>query len=152
MRLRLSEYITENDYFLHADMWNTKRFPIKGKVINVGLGESNLLNIAGGLARNGETVYVYGVSGFIIHRFEQLKFSARDFGSKQGKIILVNAGAYGYDKLGAGHKLEDDYDIMDCLDIPFYEPKDLREFLDFLDIIKKKKHGIFYIRLGKDES
>jgi len=150
MRLLLSKFIKKEDYFLHADMWNVKRFPVEGNVINCGLGESNLLNIAGGIASEENTVYIYGVCGFIIHRLEQLKFSCRDFGSRFGKIIILNAGKYGYDNLGDGHKLDDDREIMNMLNIKFFDPKSLGELQNLLNIIDNQENGIFYIQLGKD--
>jgi len=151
MRLQLSEYLKSSDYLLHADMWNIKTFSTKAKVINTGLGESNLLNIAGGIASQGNIVYIYGVCGFIIHRYEQLKFSCKYFGAKYGKIIICNAGKYGYNGLGIGHILDDDINIMEALDIPFYTPDNIKEFKKILDTISEKKVGIFYIRLGRDE-
>ena len=150
MRLQLSKLIEKDAYFLHADMWNIKRFPIKGKVINVGLGESNLLNIAAGLASEGKIVYIYGVCGFVIHRYEQLKFSCKYFGSEKGKIIILNAGKYGYENLGIGHKLDDDIDLLKILKIPYYIPKNLEEFKIIIKDLKEYNKGIYYIQLGRD--
>lgn len=150
MRLQLSNYLTPNDYLLHADMWNETKFPSQAKVINCGLGESNLLNMAGGLASLGNTVYIYGVAGFIIHRLEQLKFSCKHFGSYNGKIIICNAGKYGYEKLGIGHLMNDDLQIMDMLQIPYYAPETSKEFNYNLQEIAQYDSGIFYIQLGKD--
>ena len=151
MRLQLSKSIQEDDYFLHADMWNINNFPINANVINTGLGESNLLNIAGGIASQGNTVYIYGVCGFIIHRFEQLKFSCKHFGAKKGKIIICNAGQYGYEGLGIGHKLDDDEAICSTLDIPLYKPSTVQDIKFLLKEISLEDNGIFYIRLGKDQ-
>lgn len=150
MRKLLTQYIKHNDYFIHADMWNTERFPILGKVINTGLGESNALNIAGGIARNSNTVFVYGVAGFIIHRLEQLKLSCKHFGAQVGKIIILNAGKIGYDSFGIGHSIEDDEDIMKMLDIEFYAPTDLKNLEDIMSRILKQSNGIYYIQLGRD--
>jgi len=150
MRLQLSKYIKDDEYFLHADMWNVNRFPINGKVINCGLGESNLLNIAGGLSSQGKIVYVYGVCGFIIHKLEQLKFSCSKFGANYGKIIICNAGKYGYNNLGIGHILDDDESIMNMLGIPYLEPETHLDLKTFLDVIEIKEQGIWYIKLGKD--
>lgn len=150
MRLQLSKSIERDEYLLHADMFNTKKFGTLGKVINTGLGESNLLNIAGGLASQGKTVYIYGVSGFIIHRFEQLKFSCKLFGGNAGKIIICNAGKIGYEKLGAGHLMDDDIDLMNILSIPTYIPETLEQFNLCLRDIKDKDTGVYYIQLGKD--
>ena len=150
MRLHLSKTLRDC-YFLHADMWNIKRFPMHKSVnvINVGLGESNLLNIAGGIASQNQTVYIYGVCGFIIHRLEQLKFSCVNFGAKYGKIVICNAGKYGYEDFGIGHKLDDDEQIIKMYNIPFYEPKNVQDFNSILNKLPSK--GIFYIRLGRDE-
>lgn len=151
MRSHLGKYIKSTDYFLHADMWNVKRFPTNANVINCGLGESNLLNIAGGLASQGNTVYVYGVAGFIIHRYEQLKFSCAKFGAQQGKIIICNAGKVGYDKLGIGHCLDDDIGLMELLDINIFQPDSVEEFHKVLEEFSKYDTGMCYIQLGADE-
>lgn len=132
-------------------MWNKTKFPTDAKVIDCGLGESNLVNMAGGLASTGNTVFIYGVAGFIIHRLEQLKFSCKHFGSHFGKIIICNAGKYGYEKFGIGHQLDDDYEIMKMLDIPFYDPVDCDEFQTILSQLESRQTGIWYIRLGRDE-
>ena len=151
MRLHLSKTLRDC-YFLHADMWNIQRFPMHESVtvINCGLGESNLLNVAGGIASQGHDVYIYGVCGFIIHRLEQLKFSCVHFGAKHGKIIICNAGKYGYENLGIGHVLDDDKQIMSMYQIPFYEPETIAKFNEILSIIKIQKNGIYYIRLERD--
>lgn len=152
MRKLIANYLKETDYLLHADMFNIKNFPTKANIINIGLGESNLLNIAGGLSSLGNTVYIYGVAGFIIHRYEQLKFSCRDFGSKNGKIIICNAGKYGYENLGDGHKLDDDLEIMELLNIEYFQPETLEHTQNILEDLNKKENGIYYIQLGKDLS
>ena len=72
MRQTLADFMLPENYLLHADMW---RFDTRAQVVNCGLGESNLLNVAGGLAKTGATVYIYGVCGFIIHRYEQFLFN-----------------------------------------------------------------------------
>lgn len=152
MRKKIAEFIRKDEYLLHADMFNTTRFPIKGIEVNVGLREATLLNVAGGLASQKNTVWVYGVAGFIIHRIEQLKFSCVQFGAKKGKIIIFNAGKIGYENLGPGHRLDDDRELMSIYNIPFYEPENLEELSFILDGIRNKSNGIFYIKLGKDIS
>ena len=151
MRKALANILTSDDYLLHADMWNESKFPSSAKIIDVGLGEANLLNIAGGLASQGKNVYIYGVAGFIIHRLEQLKFSCRYFGANYGKIIICNAGKYGYENLGIGHKLDDDLDIMRMLNIEYFQPNNTKDFKNIIKNISKNQTGIYYIQLGKDE-
>lgn len=148
MRRRISEYLKENDYLLHADMFNILTFPTKAKVINCALGESNMLNVAGGLCSQGEIVYVYGVAGFIMHRIEQLKYSCIPF-ADSGKIIIFNAGKIGYDKLGDGHKIDNNEDICQMLGIEFFAPKDLKELNNTLKYLETH-NGVYYIELGKD--
>lgn len=147
MRHTLSTFMMPDEYLLHADMW---RFHTRAQVINCGLGESNLLNIAGGLAKTGKTVYIYGVCGFIIHRYEQLKFSCRDFGGEFGKIVICNAGKHGYKQFGRGHTLDDDLDIMDILNIEGYQPKTVEEMTGILEYIDDRDKGVYYIQLGTD--
>lgn len=151
MRKTIAEFIKEDEYLIHCDMFDTEKFPTKALTIDCLLGESNAINVASGLASTGSTVYLYGVAGFIIHRYEQLKFSARNFGSKKGKIIIFNAGRIGYGGLGDGHKLDDDLEIMDILNISKYCPNDRLELIDILNSIETQyNEGIFYIQLGSD--
>ncbi len=149
MRRTLSTFMCSDDYLLHADMW---RFNTLAKVINFGLGESNLLNVASGLAKTGKTVYVYGVCGFIIHRYEQLKFSCRDFGGKYGKIIICNAGKFGYSRFGRGHILDDDLGIMNLLGIEYYIPENSMKMTHMLRNIREQYKGVYYIQLGLDDA
>ena len=154
MRKTLAKLLKKNDYLVHCDMFNTTKFPTKAIVVDCSLGENNALNIAAGLANENSTVVIYGVAGFIIHRYEQLKFSARDYGSKKGKIIICNAGKYGYDNLGPGHALDDDKELMSILNIPFYEPNNVASFKSLMKQIAKqsnRKQDIYYIQLGRDE-
>ena len=150
MRKTISSFIKEDQYLIHCDMFNINKFPTDGIVIDCGLGESNSLNIAGGIARQNNTVYVYGVAGFIIHRLEQLKFSCLKFGAEKGKIIIFNAGKIGYDNLGDGHKLDDDIQIMEMYKIKTFVPKNLKDLNELLQYIESEPNGMFYIQLGKD--
>jgi transketolase C-terminal domain/subunit len=61
----LSKSKNKDIYFLHCDMWG---FPTKGNVINVGIQEPNMVNIASGLASTGKTVIIYGVAGFVLYK------------------------------------------------------------------------------------
>jgi len=148
MRKQISKFIKKDNYLLHADMFNIDNFPTDGIVINTGLGESNLLNIAGGLVSQDNTVYIYGVAGFIMHRIEQLKYSCVPFIDK-GKIVIFNAGKIGYTKLGSGHTIDNNKEICKMLGIEFLAPKDLNELDNLLNYIEDKS-GFYYIELGKD--
>jgi transketolase len=146
----LSKYNNPNLYFLHADMWQYPKFISKypERCLNVGIQEPNMLNIAGGLASQGKTVFVYGVAGFVYQRgYEQLKFSIRQFGKS---VTLINAGNNGcYSKCGIGHMPDDDFKLMSALDINCYEPTRRSEFLHILTQCVRNKQTNF-IRLGWD--
>lgn len=150
MRKKIAEFIEKDEYLIHSDIFNTKKFPTRGIEINCGLGERNALNIAGGLASQGKTVWIYGVGIFVYYRLEQLKFICKDFGAKRGKIIIFNAGKIGYEDLGSAHKVDDDEKIMNLLNINYFSPNSLNELETILSTIKNKKVGMFYIQLGKD--
>lgn len=146
----LSRYNNPDLYFLHADMWGFPRFKTKypTRCINVGIQESNMINIAGGLASQGKIVIVYGVAGFVYQRaYEQLKFSVTHFGKS---VTLVNAGANGcYSACGIGHIPDDDYALMDALKINKYEPHTRSEFIRTLKSCIRNRETNF-IRLGWD--
>ena len=150
MRRTIAKFLKSSEYLLHSDIFNTKRFHTDAIEINCGLGERNLLNIAGGISSQGKTVWVYGVGIFVYYRLEQLRFVCKDFGSKEGKIILFNAGKIGYEGLGDAHYTKDASDMMNILDIPFYEPESLMDLNKILKQIESFRTGIYYIQLGRD--
>jgi len=150
MRKMIARFLKPTDYLIHCDMFNVERYPTLATVIDCGLRESLALNMAAGIANQYQTVYVYGVLGYIIHRVEQLKFSCKRFGSINGKIILFNAGRVGYERMGPGHVLDDDKQIMEIYDIKFYAPETEIDLIRILKEIDKLDNGMFYIQLGKD--
>jgi transketolase len=146
----LSKYNNPDLYFLHADMWSFEKFKTKypERCLNFGIGETNMVNVAGGLASQGKKVIIYGVAGFVYQRaYEQLKFSVVNFGKN---VTLVNAGANGcYNRCGIGHLPDDDYKLMNALNINCHEPTTRSEFLNTLtESIKDNKTN--FIRLGWD--
>jgi transketolase len=152
MRKTLHKFLSRSQnkdiYFLHADMWS---FPTKGNVINVGIGETNLMNIAAGLMSEGKTVIVYGVAGFILYKsYESLKLNVKGWAENFGSLIIVNAGANGcYSFAGRGHLIDDDFKICDILEIDHYEPETRKEFLRLIKN-KCKSKNVSFIRLGFD--
>ena len=107
-----------------------------------------MVNVAGGLASQGKKVIIYGVAGFVYQRaYEQLKFSVVNFGKN---VTLVNAGSNGcYSRCGIGHIPNDDYDLMQALNIKCYEPNTRSEFLQTL-IKCIRNNETNFIRLGWD--
>lgn len=152
MRKTLHRFITRANhpdiYLLHADMWG---FPTGGNVINCGIGEPNMVNIAAGLASQGKRVVVYGIAGFVIYKaYEQIKLNIKGWGEHHGSVVFTNAGHNGcYSICGRGHLLDDDDKLMAALDIPLFDPPDRKTFLRN---VKEglQSNGVRYIRLGWD--
>lgn len=147
----LSKYNNPDLYFLHADMWS---FPLFRSVfpercLNFGVQETNMMNVAGGLARMGKIVIIYGVAGFVYQRaYEQLKFSVVNYGRS---VTMVNAGNNGcYNRCGIGHLPDDDFQLMHALRVNCYEPDNRKEFISTLSTCIRSKETNF-IRLGWDE-
>ena len=150
MRATLDQFLADNPevYLLHCDMWG---FPLAPNVINCGIGEPNMVNIAAGLASQGKRVVVYGVAGFVIYKaYEQIKMNVKGWAENYGSIIFCNAGQNGcYSICGRGHLVHDDYKLMDALEIPLYDPPDRKTFLkNVTDGVES--NGVRFIRLGWD--
>ena len=152
MRYTLHKFLNRypnNLYFLHCDMW--KWSDSRYNIINCGIQEPNMVNIAAGLASQGQRVIIYGVAGFVIYKsYEQIKLNIKGWAEKKGSVIFINAGANGcYSKMGRGHTLDDDEILMKALDIPLFDPIDTKTFIkcvfDGLNEI-----GVRYVRLGWD--
>lgn len=146
----LSKYNNPDLYFLHADMWSFSKFKTKypDRCLNFGIGETNMVNVAGGLASQNKKVIIYGVAGFVYQRgYEQLKFSVANYGKS---VTLINAGHNGcYNRCGIGHMPDDDYKLMSALNITLHEPEDKYTFLRTLSHCIRS-NGTNFIRLGWD--
>jgi transketolase len=123
----------------------------KYNIINCGVQEPNMVNIAAGLASQGKKVVIYGVAGFVIYKaYEQIKLNIKGWAENHGSIIFVNAGANGCYKIcGRGHLLDDDMQLMHALNVPLFDPIDVSTFVR---TVKEglKNPGVRYIRLGWD--
>ena len=131
-------------------MWSFKKFSNRfpERCLNFGIQETNMVNVAGGLASQGKRVIIYGVAGFVYQRgYEQLKFSVANFGKN---VTLVNAGHNGcYNRCGIGHLPDDDYKLMDALGVICHEPNSRLGFLRTLTGCIRDDRTNF-IRLGWD--
>lgn len=152
MRNTLHRYLSETTkeiYFLHADMW---KWPDGNyKIINCGIQEPTMVNIAAGLASQGKKVIIYGVAGFVIYKaYEQIKLNVKGWAENYGSIVFVNAGHNGcYSVCGRGHLVDDDYKLMEALDIPLHEPADCSTFIQTVENALSSP-GAAFIRLGWD--
>lgn len=152
MRKTLHTFLTKLNhpdvYLLHADMWG---FPTKGNVINCGVQEPNMVNIAAGLASQGKKVIIYGVAGFVLYKsYEQIKLNIKGWAEFTGSIVFVNAGHNGcYSVCGRGHLIDDDQALCTALGIPLFTPGTRSEFIREV-ISGIKVTGTKFIRLGQD--
>jgi transketolase len=123
----------------------------KYSIINCGVQEPNMVNIAAGLASQGKRVIIYGVAGFVLYKaYEQIKFNIKGWADQHGSIVFVNAGHNGcYSACGRGHLVEDDLALTTALDIPLFDPPDRSTFVrDLKNGLKTP--GARFIRLGWD--
>ena len=136
-------------YFLHADMW--KWTEGNYNIINCGVQEPNMVNIAAGLASQGKKVIIYGVAGFVVYKaYEQIKLNIKGWSEYYGSIIFVNAGQNGcYSSCGRGHLVDDDTQLMQALDIQLFNPSDRSTFVRNVKEGLQKK-GVRFVRLGWD--
>lgn len=146
----LYKYNNPNLMFLHADMWSFSKFKNRfpERCLNFGIQETNMVNVAGGLASQGKDVIIYGVAGFVYQRgYEQLKFSVVNFGKS---VTFINAGHNGcYNRCGIGHLPDDDFHVMSGLNVNRYEPETRGEFIKtVIKCIRSKQTN--FIRLGWD--
>ncbi len=136
-------------YLLHCDMW--KWTDGNYNIINCGVQEPNMVNIAAGLASQGKRVIIYGVAGFVIYKaYEKNKLNIKGWAENNGSIIFVNAGHNGcYSVCGRGHLVHDDHQLMRALDVPLFDPLDRKTFVRTIkDGLKHK--GVRFVRLGWD--
>lgn len=149
MRKKLFDFQQKNNIFLlHADM-----FPFDGeKIINLHIMEQTLVNVAAGIAYTKKPVFIYGVCGFVFLKgLEQIKFSILEFAANYAPILFFNAGHIGcYNHFGKGHIFNEDLDLCNLYNIPYYEPK----YEEFDDLCLKllDANGLKFIRLGEDKN
>ncbi len=136
-------------YLLHCDMW--KWTDGNYNIVNCGVQEPNMVNIAAGLASQGKKVIVYGVAGFVIYKaYEQIKLNIKGWAENYGSVVFVNAGHNGcYSIYGRGHLVSDDHILMQALEIPLYDPADRSTFVS---VVKEglQTNGVRFVRLGWD--
>lgn len=125
-----------------------QKFP--ERVINAGISEQNIASVAGGLAKSGNYVYIYGIISHIIFRsLEQIKI---DICLPNLPVTILGVGAglsYGQD--GPTHHGIEDCGIASVLpNLNIYNPSDyISTYQAVLDCYRHKKPS--YIRLDKEK-
>lgn len=146
--------VNKNIYFLSADfgapMLDRLRVDFPGRFINVGIAEQNLINIATGLALEGQTVYAYGIAPFLIMRaYEQIRINLAVLSSlRELNVNLIGVGiGLSYDVSGPTHHCLEDVGIIRILpSMQILSPCDgitAQAMVDYTFAIKRPK----YIRL-----
>ena len=124
-----------------------KKFP--DRVINAGISEQNIASVAGGLAKSGNYVFIYGIISHIIFRsLEQIKV---DICVPDLPVTIVAVGSglsYGQD--GPTHHGLEDIGITSVLpNLNVYNPSDyISTNQAIYECFKRKKPS--YVRLDKE--
>ena len=121
-----------NLFFLSADFGSPQldklREDFPDNFFNIGIAEQNTINIALGLALEGNSVIIYGIAPFITMRaFEQLRVNLAIHSQlKNIDVTILGVGAgLSYDVSGPSHHCMEDISIINTL--PFfsiYSPSD----------------------------
>jgi transketolase len=135
-------------FLIVADLGNFKIFKknFPDRLINVGVAEANSINIAAGLASEGNKVFVYSVAGFSLYRgFEQLKYSV---GYWNQKVYLVGTGfGWKYYRIGRGHHAPDDIAVASLIpNLRIVVPIDV---LNIEKLFLENQDHPIYLRLGR---
>lgn len=118
------------------------------KFINVGIAESNLVNMAAGLARGGFRPLIYGLASFLpgrVYEFLKLQIALDNL----PVTVVGDGGGVVYSKLGHSHLSLDDLALM-CLlpNFSVFSPASDAEAKSLL-VADPSQQGPRYIRLGK---
>lgn len=144
-RMRTDESI----FFVSADfgapLLDKLRADYKGRFINVGIAEQNLINVVTGIALEGYTVYAYLIAPFIMRAYEQIRVNLAM--SSHIRPLNVNIVAVGvglsYVVSGPTHHCYEDLSIMRLLpNFMVLSPSDWKlaeSFADYSVSIKKPK-------------
>lgn len=148
MRTRADIFFLSADFGAPALDALRTRFP--RRFFNVGIAEQNLVNVAAGLALEGNTVYAYAIAPFITMRcFEQIRVNLSilsQYRPMNVNLIGVGAGA-SYEMSGPTHHCFEDLSVMRTLpNIDIFSPCDAvitRKFVDYT----AQHHRPKYMRL-----
>lgn len=150
MRHIINEWVHQHPdvYLLHSDTWHLPPAP---NIVNCGITEPSMVTLAAGLMAAGKTVVLYGVCGFVLYRgYDQFMYwiSNKHY---PGNLIFINAGANNCypEKLGVAHRIYNDIEIAQSLNLTVLEPT-YDEVVPLLDMAYRSANTKFFIRLGYD--
>lgn len=144
---------SEDTYLLTGDLgfsvFENIRDNYKGRYLNMGVAEQNMLGVAAGMAITGRNVFVYSIIPFLIYRpFEQLR---NDICYQNLSVRLVGVGAgFSYSDAGFTHHAIEDYGVLRSLPnltiLSPADPVEVKEIMHHLNEI----HGPSYMRLARN--
>jgi transketolase len=118
------------------------------KFINVGIAESNLVNMAAGLARGGFSPLIYGLASFLpgrVYEFLKLQIALDNL----PVTVVGDGGGFVYSKLGHSHQSLDDLALMGLLpNFSVFSPASDAETKSIL-LSNAHRGSPKYLRLGK---
>lgn len=120
------------------------------RVVNVGIAEQNLMNVAAGLALEGYVVFAYAIAPFVSMRcYEQLRINLAMLGQLRPvnvNVISVGAGI-SYDVSGPTHHCLEDLSIVRTLpNVAVFSPSDWVQAKQFAAYAVRES-GAKYARL-----
>ena len=120
------------------------------RVINAGISEQNIASVAGGLAKCGNHVFIYGIISHIIFRsLEQIKIDICIPNLSITKIAVGAGLSYGQD--GPTHHGLEDFGIASVLpNLSIYNPSDYTSTYQAVKQCYRDKKPS-YIRLDKEK-
>ncbi|MBP5059770.1 hypothetical protein [Pseudomonas chlororaphis] len=138
-------YVVAVDSAISSNL-HTFKSRLGHRFIDVGVAEQNAFNVASGLAREGATVFVFGISTFLLYRgYEQLRSIICE---NKLKVIFVGlwCGLY-YSDQGYTHLQIDDINVTRSLpNLNIYSPYSVLSTKDCLDDALEHK-GPSYFRI-----
>lgn len=142
MKKIIHEYLESLEgevYLLHCDIWNFTSD--KYNIINFGIQEPNMLNVATGLLLKGKSVFIFSYAGFVIYKsYEQFKYNIIDNADRFGSFVLFNSGSFQSNHIcGKGHIANDIFHLLEALPISYSKVTDI----DSLKICLKKLNHNF---------
>lgn len=152
---QLVEIANKNEKFIFLcndiDVFSLNNFKKKypNRVVNVGVAEQNLINIAAGLSSEGYIPIVYGILPFLIYRcFEQIKFN---IDSMMLKILIIGIGTgHSFSWDGPTHYGVTDIALLKSLpNFIIANPIERRSIDDSIKKFLSVKNKSMFIRLEK---
>lgn len=133
------------------DVFSLIKFKEKypSRVINVGVAEQNLINIAAGLSSQGFIPIIYGILPFLIFRcFEQIKFN---IDSMKLKTLIVGIGTgHSFSWDGPTHYGVTDISLLNSLSqFVISNPIDKTSINSSLKLFSELKSKSMFLRLEK---